>query len=272
MDKLNNKHDKLKEILRDMGSVITAFSGGVDSTLLLKVAKDVLAKDVMALTIHSETTPRSEQTYAKYFAHHIDVEYLIVETKELEIKEFIKNSPEKCYICKINRYPILVKLCKERGFSFAIDGSNIDDQSDFRPGIRAAKELGIRSPLDEAGFTKKDVRQLSKNLGLSTWNKPSSACLASRIPYYSPITAKKLKQVDDAEEFIRSLGISTQVRVRHGGDTARIEVDPQSISDITANKMRKKIIDYFTKLGFTYITIDLEGYRQGSLNRGLLIS
>jgi uncharacterized protein len=197
------------------------------------------------------------------------VPHLKLPTHELAVPAFAKNPPDRCYFCKKNRFAALVELAAENEIPFVVDGENRDDESDYRPGSRAAKELGVRSPLREAGLTKAEIRVVSRFVGLSTWNKPASACLASRIPYGQPITVEKLKQVDDGETFIRELAISRQVRLRHEGDTARIEVEPESIEPFLNKAVRHRISSRLRTLGFTFVALDLDGYCTGSLNRGL---
>jgi uncharacterized protein len=246
---------------------VVAFSGGVDSTLLLKVAKDVLGESVLAVTALSATTARHEHAAAVRLARDLGVEHLVVESFEMSLPEFVRNPPDKCYICKKSRFRELVNIARRKGFAFVVDGENSDDHQDYRPGIRATRELGIRSPLSEAGLTKKEVRALSKKLGLPTWDKHSYACLASRVPYGSSITEEKLKQVDEGEEFIRGLFPGAQIRVRHHGDTARIEVDSKVIPLLITQEVRIRLVEHFKKLGFKFVTLDLEGYSMGSLNR-----
>jgi uncharacterized protein len=265
LGELEAKYLRLQGILKEIGRVLIAFSGGVDSTLLLKVAKDVLGDDVLAVTALSETTPRHEREDAVRFAKELGSEHLVVETDELDNPEFVKNPLDKCYVCKKSRFGGLVALAKEKGFPYVADGENLDDHGDFRPGMKATRELGVRSPLSEAGFSKQEIRQLSKGLNLPTWDKPPYACLASRIPYHSPISAEKLRQVDAGEEFIRDLGV-VQVRVRHYGETARIEVEAEDLPKVVSETFRNRIVDYFKELGFQTIALDLEGYRMGSLN------
>lgn len=267
--KVDTKYRELQELVRDLERVVVAFSGGVDSTFLLKVCKDVLGDNVLAVTARSGTTARHEEDDAARLAKLFGVEHLIVDSLELELEEFVRNPPDRCYVCKKNRFGELIKLAKKRGLAVVADGENADDHDDYRPGIRATRELGVRSPLRDAGLTKKEIRSLSKKLNLPTWNKPAYACLATRIPYGDPITEEKLRQVDSAEEFIRKLVPSVQVRVRHHGNTARIEVEPKAISKLIKSGNRKSIVEYCKILGFHHVAVDLEGYSMGSLNRSI---
>jgi pyridinium-3,5-biscarboxylic acid mononucleotide sulfurtransferase len=262
------KHKRLQSILKDMGGVVIAFSGGVDSSFLLKTAKDVLGENVLAVTARSATMPAHELQDAVNIALTLGAEHLVVESTEMELPEFVANPPEKCYICKKSRFSEILRIAADSGFFFVLDGENVDDAGDFRPGSRAAKELGVRSPLREAGLSKREIRGLSRKLGLSTWNKAAYACLASRIPYGSSITERKLKQVDAGEEFLRGLIPATQVRVRHYGHTAKIEIDSQAMSRLIRKSEREVLIRFFKQdLGFKFVTLDLEGYETGSLNR-----
>lgn len=221
------KYERLKNILKKMGKALVAFSGGVDSTFLLKVAGDVLGDDVLAVIASSETYPEQERKEAARLARRLNIRYRIIRTSELENPDFISNPPQRCYFCKKELFSKLKKIAKAEGIPYILDGSNYDDRLDFRPGAKAARELGIRSPLREAKLEKQEIRQLSRQFELPTWSKPSLACLASRFPYYSKIETKSLKQVAKAEKYLRRIGFS-QIRVRHYGRTARIEIKPES--------------------------------------------
>ncbi|KGM42816.1 potassium ABC transporter ATPase [Alkalispirochaeta odontotermitis] len=257
----------MQNLLQEMKRVLIAFSGGVDSTLLLKVAKDTLGEQVLAVTAVSETTPRHERLEAERLARQMAAAHLLVDTYEMQIAEFVNNPEDKCYICKKYRFGGLVELARKKGYRCVLDGGNLDDHADYRPGIKASRELGVLSPLTAAGFSKQDVRALSKRLKLPTWNKPSYACLASRIPYHSRITPEKLEQIDAGEEFLRGLEFRGQVRVRHHDDIARLEIDARNLPQINHPALRSKVVEYFKRLGFTYVALDLEGYNMGSLNR-----
>ncbi len=265
---LEKKHKKLKDIFGEMGSVVIGFSGGVDSTLLLKVAFDTLNNNVLAVIAKSSTYPERELNEAIELAESIGARFRIINTEEDKNPKFIANPTDRCYHCKLELFSRLKNIAIEEGILFIADGSNIDDEGDFRPGLIALDELSVRSPLREAGLTKKEIRELSGNLGLRTSDKPSYACLSSRFPYGSPITPEKLKMVESAEEYIRSLGFRT-VRVRHYENTARIELDSTEISLIFQKDNREKIIGKLKGIGYIYITIDLEGFRSGSMNEVL---
>lgn len=266
---LNRKYQRLVELVKSLNRVVVAFSGGVDSTLLLKVAADVLKENVLAVTALSDTFPQRERKNAERLAKEMGIEHLWVETREMKMPAFVNNPSDKCYICKHHRFGMLVELARTRGFDVVVDGENADDHQDYRPGRRAARKWGVKSPLNDAGLNKADIRRLSKKMGLPTWNTPSSACLASRIPYHQKITAEKLKQVESAEAFLRQQGVSGQIRVRLDKGLACIEVDPGEISRLAAEAMRKIVLERFVALGFKGVFLDLSGYTMGSLNRDL---
>jgi len=267
-ENLESKHEKLKGILSRTGGVLVAYSGGVDSTLLLKVAMDVLGDRALAVTASSETYPMHEVDDAICLANEMGARLRTIHTEELDNAEFAGNPPERCFYCKQELFGKLIAIAQEEGLPVVADGSNVDDEGDFRPGTKAAAQLGVRHPLREAGLTKADVRELSRDLGLPTWDKPSFACLASRFPYGDSITREGLKQVAAAEQVLRDLGFR-QLRVRHHGETARIEVGVQDLAEAVEPAKRDRIVSEFRKLGYLYVTLDLEGYRTGSMNRVL---
>lgn len=266
MNALEKKLDRLKTILLEMGNVLIAYSGGVDSTFLLKIATDVLGREnVLGITAQSSTYPKHERDAAIQLANQFGFNHLLIDSEELEIEGFAANPANRCYYCKQELFRKLAQIAQEKGLGYVCDGSNYSDLSDIRPGMDAAKELLIRSPLQEAELTKNEIRELSHELGLPTWDKPSFACLSSRIPFGERITIEKLKQVDAAEQFICSLGVK-QVRVRYHGEIARIEVSPEDFPKLVANGNAQNIAMKLKSLGFTFVTLDLQGYRTGSMH------
>ena len=265
---LQEKYELLKDIIEKKESAAIAFSGGVDSTFLLRVAKEVLGDRLIAVTATSSTYPERELKEAIKYSEDIGVKHIIISSEELEIEGFASNPKNRCYYCKKELYTKINNIASANGVGYVFDGSNIDDTGDYRPGMQAAKELDVVSPLKEAGLTKNDIRDLSKELGLPTWNKPSFACLSSRFPYGNKITLPKLNMVDKAEQFLLDMGI-TQVRVRHHGEIARIEVEPSEREKFFDIEVMNRIGNELKKIGFTYVTLDVLGYRTGSMNEGL---
>jgi pyridinium-3,5-biscarboxylic acid mononucleotide sulfurtransferase len=263
---LDMKHARLQQILRDLDSVLVAFSGGVDSTLLLKVAADTLGDRCVAATADSETYPREELDEATRLARLMGVTHVVVRTDELADERYAANGPDRCYHCKKTLFTELFPVAEQRGLNAVIYGAMADDMGDHRPGHQAAAEWNVRSPLVEAGLTKAEIRELSRRLGLDTWNKPSFACLSSRVPYGERIDAAQLRQIDEAERIMRGLGFSG-FRVRHHGDIARLEL---RLDDLPrALELRESIVARLKALGYIYVTLDLQGFRSGSMNEPL---
>jgi uncharacterized protein len=266
-NRLRERLIELEDILAPYGSALVAFSGGVDSSLALAIAARALPKHrVLAVTSNNETYLPSELDLAREFAESLGVEHLVVNTRELDDPNYASNPTNRCYFCKSTLYSDLAKLAEEKGYACVVDGANKDDEGDYRPGRKAARELGVVSVLSAAGMAKADVRKLAKYLGLPTWDKPALACLSSRFPYGQEITPEKLSQVARAEEYLRGEDFK-QVRVRHHGEIARLEVGPDELARAFA--MREKISAELLDAGFLYVTLDLAGYKPGSLNASL---
>lgn len=266
---LQTKHSHLRSILREMGGVVIGFSGGVDSSLLLKVATDELGTNALAMIGRSETYPTREFEEAVSLAEGIGARYVVVRTEETDILKFQENPPDRCYFCKTELFGKLQELATEEGIPWIADGTIVDDTGDFRPGMKAKLENNVRSPLLEVTMSKDDVRALSKHLGLPTWDKPSFACLSSRFPYGTGISRENLTRVDAAETFIRDHGFRS-FRVRfHDENTARIEVSPSDMVHVLDQEFREKLVTHMKGLGFIYVTLDLQGYRTGAMNEVL---
>lgn len=261
-DKVSFAHN----LLSGFNSVLVALSGGVDSSVLLKMASDCLPKSqVLAVTARSEISTPDEMELARQIAEICGITHEIISISDLELPEFKANSPDRCYHCKLNRFSRFKQMAASRGLKVVVDGSSQSDLGDYRPGMRALKELGIRSPLLECGFTKEEIRQLAQDYGLPNWNRPSNACLASRFPYGTPITREDLSRVALGEALLRSLGLE-QCRLRHYGKMARIEIDPRQFGLLLDPRQRLSLVASLKELGYIYVTLDLEGYRTGSLN------
>jgi uncharacterized protein len=270
-EKLNKKYEMLKEYFKQLGSVVIAFSSGVDSTFMLKVAHDVLGDKAVAVTARSHSFPAREKNEAADFCKKEGIKHIFIDSEELNIPGFKQNPKNRCYLCKHELFEEIIEVAKQHGLTYVCEGSNLDDNGDYRPGLQAIAELGVKSPLRECNLWKSEIRAISKELGLSTWKKQSFACLASRFVYGETISIEKLDMVDKAEQLLIDMGFE-QVRVRihsfgngeTSGTIARIEVNPDEITKLVLN--RETIVSEFKKIGFNYVSMDLQGYRTGSMN------
>jgi pyridinium-3,5-biscarboxylic acid mononucleotide sulfurtransferase len=262
---IDQKWDYLRSLLTGMRGAVLAYSGGVDSSLLLRAASGAMGPNLIAVTAISETYPLGELEPAKQFAAALEVRHLILSTAELAREEFARNAPDRCFHCKSELFGKLRQIADSEGIEHILDGSNADDVHDYRPGRIAARDLAVRSPLAEAGLTKQDIRSLARRMNMPMWDKPSLACLSSRIPYGTRITLDLLRNIQAAEDIVRTVGIR-QVRVRHHGDIARIEVAQEDLIRFSAAEVRQRIVAAFKELGYAYVCLDIEGYRSGSMN------
>ena len=267
----SEKAVRLHRILEDMGSVVVAYSGGVDSAFLAVEAHAALGDRALAITADSPSIPRSELKDAQSIASQFGFQHRVIDTFETQDPRYQENSPQRCFFCKGELYSRLLPIAEQEGFDWVANGTNSDDLGDFRPGLDAARRSNVRSPLCEAELTKSEIRQLSKERGLPTWDKPAMACLASRVPYGDKVTVEVLRQIEAAEDYLRNLGIR-DLRVRHHDRIARIEVDDDGFSLLARQDVRRDLVRHFRTLGYTYVTLDMSGFRSGSLNEVLQLS
>ena len=262
---LLNKRVDLVDILSKMDRVIIAYSGGVDSAFLAAVANEVLGNNALSVTAVSPSLAPSELEEAQSLAQDLGLNYRTINTNEIEREDYSANNPDRCFFCKDELYSHLIKFCGEENYSFVVNGTNVDDLGDYRPGLDAATQYGVRSPLVEANLEKNDIRVLSREMGLPTWDKPAQACLSSRIPYGTMVTVEALTTIAKAEKYLREKGFK-QLRVRHHENIARIEISADDFDVLTSEPLRTEVPSYFKSLGYSYVTLDLEGFRSGSLN------
>jgi uncharacterized protein len=265
---LDDKFNKLKENLKAMNRVIIAFSGGVDSTFLLKAASMAGLSDILAVTGVSESLPRHELSFAREIAASLNLKHRVITTEELKDVNYANNPPDRCYYCKKDLFSRLGKIAEDEGYSFIIDGTNADDANEWRPGRRAAREEGVKSPLLDAALSKEEIRDLSRSLGLPTWDKPATPCLSSRFQYGQRITAEALDRVSRAEEYIKKIGIR-EFRVRDHSEIARIEVNPEEFRIFMNKTVRNEVVSFLKSIGYKYVALDLQGFRSGSANEVL---
>lgn len=263
---MDEKINALKASLQGMGRVIVAFSSGIDSTLLLKVAHEVLGEQAIGVTVISASVPQDELAEARQLAQHIGARHILLEGQETDDPRYLENTPNRCYFCRHITYADIAAYAQSNGFNFVLDGTNADDLNDHRPGRKAARQHNVRSPLQEAGLTKAEIRSLARRYDLPNWNKPAAACLSSRIPYGTHISIEMLAQVEAAERALKALGFS-QLRVRHHERVARIEVPPERFQEVLSQ--REAITTALKQAGYQYVTLDLAGFRSGSMNEVL---